>query len=160
MALTVTASDTSRMLHTALNAIGTVAYGGSIGTVALPVFYDNNEDPAGRTAPWARFVASDMGDIEGNTGLARDGSQAPLVCTVNVTAPAAATLANYFALEIALDAVADALRADQSRAPETGQTQRIHWDMVRIGVDPDPDETTNERTGFVVATGIVSRTTD
>lgn len=159
MALTVAADFVERMVHDALAGL-TVAYGGDLGTQALPVYDDGQEDPPHPDYPWARLVAIDTGEIEGGTGCADDGSSAPVVVTVNVTAPAAATAQNYYALSQALARITEALREDQSSTPDTGQTQQIHWDTVRPGIDPGPSETVNLRTGFVVATGIVSRTTD
>lgn len=156
MALTLTASGCERMIHTALTGL-TVAYGSPLGTQSLPVYNDGDEDPSHPTLPWARLVAIDIGEIEGNTGLANDGTTASIVVTVNVTAPVQATATNYYALPMALDAVVAALRVDQSRTPASGQTERILFDMVRPGIDPGPSETVNLRTGFVVATGIVSR---
>ena len=159
MALTVHMDQTERMIVQALTGL-TVAYGGELGTQPLEVRLPGQPDPQGATVPWARLVAFDEGNLRGNTGIAEDGSSGELVITLNVTSPDVATRANRFALSRAISVLRAALRQDRRRSPVAGQTQRVRFDRLRSGIDPDPDRSDGERTGYVVATAIVSIATD
>lgn len=157
--LTTSMNHAERMIVAALQTL-TVAYGSPIGTQSLRIYFDGEADPQGETKPWGRLVSIRGGEIRGNSGRAAEGSDQPITVTVNLTSPDAVTVQNLFAIGMAVDAVAQRLRQSFSRVPASGQTQWIRFDSVQTELDPNPDQSQRERTGFVLASGILTRNTN
>lgn len=135
----------------------TVAYGSPLGTQTLRIYFEGEANPEGATVPWGRLVSVIEGDLTGGRGLANDGSMVPITVTVNLTSPDTVTQQSNRFLPMAIDAVSARLSDDISRVPVAGQTQWLRFVGLQRGVDPNPDDSIFERTGYVVASALVTR---